>query len=214
MNARRRGSPGRRRRPARDLPGGGRAGAATSVRRGRSGPGRRDGRRPRAPRRSRSRTRPTRRAPRDGPPSRTTIGAPLAHASAPQSPRNTISGTSSIPVRRATSSRARSSTARTSAAVPFASLTMKLACFSEIDAPPIAEALQPGLVDQAAGRVAGRVAERAARRRDAERLVLAPPPPDLVEPPGDRRRIGRLETERCREDDVAGLLLEPAVAIA
>ena len=65
-------------------------------------------------------------------------------------------------------------------------------------------ALPADRIDQAAGRVARRVAERRAGRRDPERLVLAPPAPDLVEPAGDRRRVRRREAERRREDDSSG----------
>ena len=108
--------------------------------------------------------------------------------------------------RRRTVARTRSPSRRTSAALPPWSLTMKLACFSLTVAPPIAPALQPQRVDDAAGRVTGGLRNDAAGRWHAQRLMRLAPAADLVEPRGDHRRIRRLEVEGGPGDD-----LRPAV---
>ena len=81
-------------------------------------------------------------------------------------------------------------------------------------------ALEPGRLDQPAGRVAVGVAEDAARRRQAERLVRLAPAADVVEARLDRVRVGRRQPERGVEDEVARrasarrvAVLEPAVAV-
>ena len=105
----------------------------------------------------------------DGPPSRTTIGGrprrsrgPGLVASLMASPPRPagpvaeeldLEAPASTPWRSARPRRGRASPSRrTSAAVPFWSLTMKLACFSETTAPPIRVALEAGLVDEPPGR--------------------------------------------------------------
>src|SRR6185436_5497858 len=60
-------------------------------------------------------------------------------------------------------------------------------------------ALPADRVDQAAGGVALRVAERRPGRRNAERLVLAAPAPDVVQTRADRLRRRRCETEGLRQ---------------
>src|SRR5439155_18059802 len=55
---------------------------------------------------------------------------------------------------------------------------------------------------------------RRAGRGDAERLMLPAPPLDLVETGSNRTRIGRGETEGRAEDDLLGMVLQTAVAIA
>ena len=107
---------------------------------------------------------------------------------------------------------------RTSAAVPFWSLTMKLACFSDTTRRRSAWPLSPAAVDQPAGRVVRRVAEDAAGRRQAERLVGLAPAADVVEPRLDRRpgrpaRAGRSRRRRARRGRRRGGVLEPAVAV-
>ncbi len=142
------------------------------------------------------------------------------HDGAPQSPRKTISNSRAVAVRSRTSARTRSASARTSAAVPFWSLTMKLACFSDTTAPPIRRPLRPSVVDDLAGRrPVRRIPEHAAGRRQPQRLVGLAPAADVVEPALDH--VGGLgsEAERRPEDEVGrGAFgdrhLEPAVAIA
>ena len=140
----------------------------------------------------------------DGPPSRTTIGGRARGALGAVTP-----ATASPPSRRGTRSRTRarrrgaramtartcSASRRTSAAVPFWSLTMKLACFSDTTAPPIRWPLRPGLLDEPPGRVAVGVAEDAPGRRQPERLVGLAPAADLVEARLDDVRVGRAQLE-------------------
>ena len=148
----------------------------------------------------------------DGPPNRTTTGgqlraaappAPVYHGQPSQSPRNSISYASVDAVALGDRRRGRGRRAgATSAAWPFWSLTMKLACFSRDHRAADPRALQPGLVDEPAGRVVRRVAEDAAGRRQAERLVRLAPAPDVVEPGLDRVRVGRGQPERGLEDEL------------
>ena len=90
----------------------------------------------------------------DGPPNRTATGglagrragahpATSRSHSGPQSPRNTTSGSRVTPKRRPTSARTSSPRRRTSVAVPFRSLTRKLACLSLTVAPPTRVPLRP-----------------------------------------------------------------------
>ena len=178
--------------------GGGRPAVAPMVgrqppprgRRGRSGPGStgwpasaRARRRWPSRRRSRRRARPTgrRAGRRPGPGSRR-----ASRLMRPPPSRTSRRGTR--PRTRArcraaatTSARTCSASRRTSVAVPFWSLTMKLACFSDTTAPPIRRPLRPAASMSRPAESPGRVAEDAAGGRQPERLVGLAPAADVVE---------------------------------
>ena len=130
----------------------------------------------RGPRRARRRAPPTaRRAAR--PPSDVTaparrtrlVASPIAHRRVPAAPvahERDLEAKLDAALARARSPATSSPRRRTSAAVPPWSLTMKLACFSLTDAPPMRAPLRPELVDEPTrGVSSGRVAEEAPGRR-------------------------------------------------
>ncbi len=146
-----------------------------------------------------------------------------------QSPTNTTSKVSSVPVARRTSARTRSARRRTSAARTAAVVDDEVGMLGAHRRPALRRALEPDRFDERArARAVGRIAEDGAGARDAERLVGLAPVADLVEPLADRVRRGGLEGERRAEDDLAGRIaghcglpigarrgdLEPALPVA
>ncbi len=210
--------------------GGGRPAATTRRRRGRSAPARRRGRPRRGPRRSRSRTRSRRRArPRARRAGRRPAGARRAHdvglPAGPVADELDLEGEVDPglgPGPRRGRARPRR---RTSAAVPFWSLTMKLACFSETTAPPIRRPLRPASSMRRPADSPSGLRKTLPADRQPERLVGLPPVTDLVEPGLDDVGVGRGEPEGGVDHDVTrgpglvvgrshGGVLEPAVPVA
>ena len=172
--------------------------------RGRRRRGRAARRRSRSPTRSRRRARPTGR--RGGRRSADAASArDRAHGrprAAGQSPRNTTSSSSRTPVSPLDRGRHVVDEAADvgGGALPVVDDEVRVLLGDRRAA--AGPALPADRIDQPPGRVARRVAERRAGGRDAERLVLPPPAPDLVEPAGDDRRVRGREAERRREDDL------------
>ena len=156
----------------------------------------------RAPRRSPSPTRSRRRAPptgrRAGRRSGRVRSRSRPRARRPVAEEHDLRHELGRRTRRSTSSRTRSSDRpRTSAAVPFRSLTMKFACFSEIARAADPQSLEPGLVDQPARR--SRRAGCGTRSRPTGSRAAGAPAASGGSRRGGRRSsagVGRLEAER------------------
>ena len=116
----------------------------------------------------------------DGPPRRTTTGGPAAHRPPPAALGWPVAPVAEVHdlldepdarSLRSTSARTRSARRRRSVALPFRSLTRKLACFSLTEAPPIRRPFRPAASISAPAEFGQRVAEPRAGARGAQRLV-------------------------------------------